>query len=118
MMDLNNWLFLISFLFITGVTIYKVYLLMREVFIVDVERQNLVFSWMIFISNLFAWVICLVITMLDTSILTYSVLLNVANFMLGINVLLLIVSHLLAMKVIGRDQKVTYSRGNSFLRRL
>lgn len=118
MMDFNSWLFMLSFFGLVGVTIYKIYKLVKVVNDKEPQGNSLVTSWVFFITNLFLWVFCLVVVMVDTSILTFSVLFNVANLMLAINVLLLIIAHLVAFKIIGQANMPTvYSKGNRFMRR-
>lgn len=119
MMNINSWLFLVFFIVLLGSTIYKIYLLMMGVFVNGFEKKNLVLAYVFFILNVFMWGFLLIITMVDTSLITYSVLFNTANLLISLNVLLLIIAHIVAWKTIPNEQReTTYVHNDRFLKRL
>lgn len=118
MMDFNSWFFMISFFLLIGVTIYKLYRLIMEVTNKEFAGDGLAVSWIYFIVSLFLWLFCLIVVMVDNTILIFSVLQNVANFLLAINVLMLIIAHLVAFKIVGQVNLPTrYKANNRFMRR-
>lgn len=119
-MCFDGWLFLLAFIVMLGVTLWQLYKIMIAFYSKEYADDRAK-SFVAFIGTLFVWGVMLVLTMIFTDNLIYSVLLNVSNFLLGLNVLFFIVnififySHLRGGEK--RERELYYSRGDRFLRR-
>jgi hypothetical protein len=110
--NINQWLYIIFFVGMIGITIYKLYLIIKSFQEKDDnKKKNYVLHWLLFISSLLFWGLLLVLTMIETSVLTYSVLQNFSNLFLVINVFLMIISVIRSFDFFGGPN---YSKGNNW----
>ena len=119
-MCIADWLFLLFFIAMLGVTLWQLYRIMIAFYSKEYADDRAK-SFVAFIASLFLWVVMFVITMLNTSSIFYSTIFNIGNFLLGLNVMFFIInififySHLRGGEK--REREVYYSRGDRFLRR-
>lgn len=116
-MIFTDWLVFAGFFVLLGITLYRLYMLINYFTSDNDEYQDKGKTWTLFIASIFFWFLVLLVTLIDTTSIVYSVLNRVGTLLLSLNVLMLIINVLLMFTGFSGD-KVSYKNGSSWLKRL
>jgi hypothetical protein len=111
--NINQWLYIIFFIGLMLLTIYRLYLVMTSLNNKEDQEKmkKYVIHWILFISALIFWGSLLIITMIETTIVTYSVLQYFSNFFLLVNIILMVISVIISYDIFSGPK---YSKGNGW----
>lgn len=95
-MHIYDFLFIIQLIVIIGLAIYKLHNVLNFG-----KSYDMKIAWLLFILFLFAWVIGLVIFLLQPERIVYSVLFKIDTFLLSVIVMMTIIELLMNVGAVG-----------------